>query len=212
MPSLRPTAGFYAKTFGALFAASFVIGLALFTIILSGGDAPERQTSVSADRQNAVVLKPLAPGVVVTSQLRPGDFAGLRRRGARAVIDLRPEGEAPDQPTVREMAGAAQAASLSFFYTPTPHGAVPPEVVRDFTAALALIRANPGVGAAEGAEAPIVLFCRSGARAVRVWALAEATRPGGMSLEQIERAATGAGFSIDDERQEIVRRIAARGA
>ncbi|QLP97050.1 MAG: hypothetical protein HZY79_06130 [Rhodoblastus sp.] len=162
-------------------------------------------------RQEVVTLKPLAPGIAVASQLLPGDLSELRARGVRAVIDLRPDGEAPDQPSASTMADAARAARLSFFYTPTPHGVVPPDVVHDFSTALVQIRAQPAAASPDAAQAPIVLFCRSGARAVRVWALAEASRAGGMSLDEIERAATGAGFSIADERDEVARRIAARG-
>lgn len=202
--SNRPAIGFYAKTFGAVFLVSFLVGLVTIAILAR----PRRVEAIP--RQDAVTLKPLTPGLVVTSQLLPGDLIGLRERGVRAVIDLRPDGEAPDQPTARAMADAAQAQGLSFFYTPTPHGVVPAEVVHDFSAALAFVRAKAPVSP-DASQAPVALFCRSGARAVRVRALAEASRASGMSLDQIERAAMGAGFSIADERDEIVRRIAARG-
>jgi uncharacterized protein (TIGR01244 family) len=151
-------------------------------------------------RTPTVAYKELQPGVFVGAQIVPADMAALRANGFNAVIDLRPDGEAPDQPPSTQMAAAAQKAGLAFSYTPTPHGAVPGVTVDQFAKALS-----------ESAR-PTLLYCRSGTRAARVWALSEASRVGGLEADAILRAVAAIGLSADDVRADTDARIARRGA
>jgi len=98
------------------------------------------------------------------------------------------------------MAAAAQKAGLAFSYTPTPHGAVPGVTVDQFARALS-----------ESAR-PTLLYCRSGKRATRVWALSEASRLGGLDADAILRAAAAIGLSAEDVKADIDARIGRRGA
>src|SRR5689334_9969191 len=56
----------------------------------------------------AAPAKHLAPSLDLAAQLPLAAVAPLRSRGYTTVIDLRPDGEAPDQPTSREIAAAAK--------------------------------------------------------------------------------------------------------
>jgi uncharacterized protein (TIGR01244 family) len=176
-----------------IFALAVLTGVLL--VLASGwyashGVAAQPQPSVSH----------LIGGIEVSQQIAPEHMAALKEQGIRTVIDLRPDGEAPGQPSSDAMAQAARQAGLQFGYVPVPHGDVPPSAV---DALGNLLARSPQ---------PVLLYCRSGSRAVRAWALVEASRPGGLNAEDIAQHARGAGRPVDDLRDQIERRIAARGA
>lgn len=150
-----------------------------------------------ASRKVPIEIRPLATDISVTSQLQLRDIRGLKGRFA-TVIDLRPDGEAADQPSSEWVASNCKAWGLNFAYVPVQHGTIPDKSVRALEQA---IEENPK---------PILLYCRSGKRAVRTYCLAEASRPGGASLESIVSAAHAAGQSADDLTSELKSRIAQR--
>ena len=61
-------------------------------------------------------------------QLLPQDMEEAAARGFALVINNRPDGEAPGQPTSAEMAAAAKAAGLEYLYVPVRGGPGPSEV------------------------------------------------------------------------------------
>lgn len=135
----------------------------------------------------------------VASQLKPENFSYVRSFGVRAVVDLRPDGEAADQPSSQAMERAARDNGLHFYYIPIPHETIPDASVEALNKALE----EWGYGSA-------VLYCRSGRRAVRTYALVEASRPDGPAAGEILDMVVKAGFTADDLKAEIDRRIAAR--
>jgi len=80
---------------------------------------------------------------------------------------------------------------------PVPHGDIP----EDVAVRLQSVLADPR---------DVLLYCRSGKRAARTWALAEARRPGGLSAEQIQASVQGAGQDAADLRDRIDLAINAR--
>lgn len=134
----------------------------------------------------------------VAAQLETGDVAVARAEGFRAVIGLRPDGEEPAQPPANALAAYAGAEGLAFAHVPVPQGELPDAVADALGAALARV------------DGPVLLTCRSGRRAVRAWAVAEASRPGGASPEAILAAAGAAGHSVDDLADRIKARAARR--
>jgi uncharacterized protein (TIGR01244 family) len=175
----------------------FTLSLLAGIVLVLGWLAATRATA-----PDAATLGPLARltgSIQVSEQIRPEHLAALRKQGFRTVIDLRPDGEAPGQPSSTDMAQAAREVGLQFSYVPVPHGDVPPAAVQ----ALAQLLAQ--------APAPVLLYCRSGARAVRTWALAEASRPGGLDANSIAQRARSAGKPVDELQSQIAQRIAARG-
>lgn len=146
----------------------------------------------------AVPMKLLADGVWVSEQIGPLQMDQLREGHFATVVDLRPDGEVAAQPSSAEMADAAARAGLAFTYDPVPHGAIPDEAVSALQNALA------------SKPKPILLYCRSGRRAARTWALAEASRPGGLDAQAIQRIVQAAGQPMDDLQHDIQARIAAR--
>jgi len=152
-----------------------------------------------AAAQQPLQTSRLTDTVQVSGQIFPEHMQALKSQGIRTVIDMRPDGEAFDVPPSSVMAQAAKQAGLQFSYVPIPLGSsVPPATVD----ALAQLLAH--------APRPVLLYCRSGMRVTKAWALAEAARPGGLDAAAILQHARDAGRPVDELREQITQRIAAR--
>jgi sulfide:quinone oxidoreductase len=99
----------------------------------------------------------LTDTIAVSGQLDPQDLPALAEQGYRVVINNRPDGEAPGQPTSAEFAAAAAAAGLEYHYYPLNAFNYPGD---DVPAMAALF---------EDAERPVLAFCRSGTRSTNLW-------------------------------------------
>ncbi len=174
---------------GAVFLASVALG----AVLVAGAFGYSTWM-----RDRALPLHPLARDISITEQLRPEAMRQLTADGFATVIDMRPDGEAADEPRSSVMASAAQANHLHFAYVPVPHGDIPDSVVASLKTALV---ANPG---------PVLLYCRSGRRAARSWSLVEASKAGGMSTDEILAAVKSTGQTADDLHDAIARRVQAR--
>jgi uncharacterized protein (TIGR01244 family) len=173
------------------FLAAIVVGAAA---VLAAAAFERRGPAPRVD------ARPLAHGVWISEQIGPEQLAGLKSQGFRAVVDLRPDNEAAGQPPASAMGEAAAKLGLRFDYVPVTHGDVPPGAVDALGKALA------------AGQTPVLLYCRSGRRAARTWALAEASRPGGLDARAILNAVRQAGQDAGDLADPIASRIAARPA
>jgi uncharacterized protein (TIGR01244 family) len=113
----------------------------------------------------------------VAPQLSLEDLPEIASLGFRHVINNRPDGEAPDQPSSAEVKAAAEAAGLGYVHAPFV-GQPTAEAVR----------------AAMSAKDKTLAFCRSGTRSVTAWAFAQATS--GAAADQIVEAAARAGYNL----------------
>ena len=173
---------------------------AIFWLAVLGGFGMELGTA-AYDRWKAAApfhLQRLTAEVSVSEQIALAAIPRVKLRGFAAIIDLRPDGEADDQPSAAEVGAAARRAGLAFAYVPVPHGDIPGDSVAALRDAMAK------------SPRPVLLYCRSGRRAVRTWSLVEAERADGLSANQILAAVQGAGHSAADLRDAIDRRIAQR--
>ncbi|WP_226553435.1 bifunctional protein tyrosine phosphatase family protein/NAD(P)/FAD-dependent oxidoreductase [Celeribacter naphthalenivorans] len=137
-------------------------------------------------------IKRITDGLSVSGQVQPEDMAKLKRRGFRAVVCNRPDGEAADQPTHEEMARAAEAEGLEFLYLPVTPGMVTEETATAFRQALTEL---PG---------PVFGYCRTGTRTTTLWSLAMAKEK---SVVDILAATNAAGYDMTG----VARRIANGG-
>ena len=183
----------------AVFGTAFLCGVAGIIALALFLNAPAEPRQAASPR-TPVVLQALSEGLFVAPQIDPWDMDEVMGRGIRTVIDLRPDGEAEGQPDSALIGQLARNRTMRFAYVPIPHGEVPDAVVDRLAAVLAQ---NPG---------PILLYCRSGKRAARTWALAEAARPDGLSPEAIEARVIAVGQPIDDLSNRLRIRAARRAA
>ncbi|MDO6457323.1 TIGR01244 family sulfur transferase [Celeribacter halophilus] len=152
-------------------------------------------------------IKKITDGLSVSGQVQLDDMEKLKRRGFRAVVCNRPDGEAPDQPTHEEIAKAAQAAGLEFLYLPVTPGMVTEETADAFRTALTEL---PG---------PVFGYCRTGTRTTTLWSLAmakdksvvdilAATKAAGYDMTGVARRIANGGVtptdSVEDAKHEVV--------
>ena len=163
----------------------FALGSASYTTVPDAPPPPPGVTHLTRE-------------IAVSGQLRVDEVAELGRAGYDAIIDLRPDGEAPDQAPSAALAAEARSVGIKFFYAPVAHGAIADGAVATLETALA------------STSGRVLLYCRSGKRAARTWSLVEASRPGGRNAAQILAAVKDSGQSADDLAADIARRIAAR--
>jgi uncharacterized protein (TIGR01244 family) len=145
-------------------------------------------------------LVPVADDLFVTSQLNRSSLRYLRRQHIRTIVDMRPDGEAKDQASSSEIESASGSYDIEFHYIPVPHEAIPDKAVTDLDEILS------------HRTEPAVLYCRTGRRAVRLFALVEASRKDGPNSDAILKMVRAAGFSADDLKENIAQRISRRSA
>ena len=132
----------------------------------------------------------LTDSVAVAGQIAPGDLAAAARQGFAHVVNNRPDGEEPGQPTDAELRRSAAAAGLAYTAIPIDHRGMDREQVSAMAAVL------------DAAAGPVLAFCRSGTRSTNLWALAEASRGGDVGT--IVAAAAGGGYDVAGLRPTLV--------
>jgi sulfide:quinone oxidoreductase len=93
--------------------------------------------------------------------------------GYRVVINNRPDGEVPGQPSSEDMRSAVEAAGMAYVYYPLNAFNYPGE---DIAAMRALF---------DNASEPVLAFCRSGTRSTNLWI---STREGAERAAALQRA------------------------
>lgn len=131
--------------------------------------------------ETGLELKKINDKVSVSPQIAPEDIAAIKAAGFVAIVNNRPDGEAPDQPTGDEIRQAAEAAGLAYHFIPMGREGVSPSMIENTRAAL------------EGSDGPVLCFCRSGTRSTTLWSLSQA---GTLSADEIISAAAGAGYDM----------------
>ncbi len=130
----------------------------------------------------------------VAPQIDPSELGALAAQGFRSVINNRPDGEAPDQPSSAAMEAAAERAGLAYASIPVVSGQLQDDQVQAFAAALAEM------------PTPVLAFCRTGTRSTMLWALGAARTA---SPDAVLARASEAGYDLSALRQRLV---AASGA
>ena len=120
-------------------------------------------------------------------QVMPADMAAAKAANFTMILNARPDGEedADDQPPSALLKAAAREAGLTYAYVPILNGAVFPHN--------ALIAAGEALADNDG---PVLGFCLTGMRSLRLWALSSALY-GSLAPQDMLNAATKAGFSLD---------------
>ena len=128
------------------------------------------------------MLRQLDEKTLVSGQIAPDDVAALKQQGVTMIVNNRPDGEDPGQPTGAEIEAAARAAGIGYRFVSIRRGPGPAEVeaMRD--------------ALHECGEGKLLAYCRSGTRSTFTWALAR--RDDGVPVEELQRRAAEAGFDL----------------
>jgi hypothetical protein len=149
----------------AVFVLAMLAGMAIFEWREGRGRGEKTYHSAQKTPRSAhkvPATRPLNASFSVAGQLQPGDMADMAARGFASVINNRPDGEGGSaQALSRDIEQAAQAAGMHYVYLPVIAGAIAPEQVHAMREAL------------NTAPAPVLAFCRSGARSVQLYTLSQ---------------------------------------
>ena len=126
-------------------------------------------------------VKRINEHVSVSPQISPDDLMAIKAAGFTAVINNRPDGESPDQPSSAAMEAAAAVLGLDYHYIPLGREGVSSQMVEETKSVL------------EGSTGPVFCYCRSGTRSTTLWALSQA---GKMPAQEIVEAAAHAGYDM----------------
>jgi uncharacterized protein (TIGR01244 family) len=118
----------------------------------------------------------------VAPQISAADVAEAARQGFKTVINNRPDGEDPAQPSGAEIEAAAIQAGLAYFHIPVRGGPTPEQV----EAESALLATAAG---------PVLAYCRSGTRSIVTWSLGQAAA-GARSRDELVALGQAAGYDL----------------
>ena len=126
-------------------------------------------------------VKRINDSISVSPQVSVADVVAIKAAGFTAIINNRPDGEAPDQPSGEAIRAAAEATGLAYHYIPLGRDGVTPDMVAKTREAL------------EGSAGPVFAYCRSGTRSTTLWALSQSGRK---PAAEIISEAAGAGYDL----------------
>ncbi|WP_454761160.1 TIGR01244 family sulfur transferase [Caulobacter segnis] len=119
--------------------------------------------------------------LTVSPQVTEADMARAAAEGFVLVINNRPDGEDPSQPSGATIEAAARAAGLDYLHVPVRGGPTQEQVDA--------VRA-----AVEAADGPVLAFCRSGTRSIVTWSIGQALA--GEDRETLVNQGREAGYDL----------------
>ncbi|MFG6157342.1 TIGR01244 family sulfur transferase [Halomonas sp. 1390] len=125
-------------------------------------------------------IQSLETGFAIADAVTPADLDEVARRGFRAVICNRRPGEAEDHPDDRRLRDRAAELGLAWRTIPVTPGDYGEADIAAFSEAL------------DELPTPILAFCKTGKRAVHLWAQAR-SREAGCDIPALLAAAHAAG-------------------
>ncbi|MBC6402914.1 MAG: TIGR01244 family phosphatase [Hyphomonadaceae bacterium] len=104
-------------------------------------------------------MNQIEDNVFVSGQIVPDDMDKLCLMGIRSIINNRPDGETPGQPSHAHIQSAAREVGFTCHHVPMG-GVVTPEII------------SASIDAYADTPKPILAYCRSGLRSATLWAFA----------------------------------------
>jgi len=106
-------------------------------------------------------MQRISDTLTIGPQLTADDIRHAKTKGFAAIINNRPDGEEPDQPSAAENGMAAAKERLGYSHIPVVPGQVSEGQVRAFQRALS------------EAGGPVLAHCKTGARSAMLYAIGE---------------------------------------
>ena len=119
----------------------------------------------------------------VAPQISVADVAEAARQGFKTMINNRPDGEDPAQPSSAEIEAAAAKAGLAYFHIPVRGGPTPEQVEAERKVL------------EEVAAGPVLAYCRSGTRSIVTWSLGQAAA-GERGRDELIALGQAAGYDL----------------
>lgn len=132
------------------------------------------------------MFRKLTDSIHVSPQITLDDIAEAAAMGVKLIVNNRPEGESDDQVPGAEIEAAAHAAGMDYVAIPVTHSGFSETQVVAMAKAL------------DGAEGPVLAYCRSGTRSTLLWALSEASQGG--DPDALTNMAAKAGYDVSPVR------------
>ena len=132
------------------------------------------------------MFRKLTDGIYTSPQITLDDVAEAAAMGVKLIVNNRPEGESDDQVPGAEIEAAAHAAGMDYVAIPVTHSGFSETQVVAMAKAL------------DGAEGPVLAYCRSGTRSTLLWALSEASQGG--DPDALTNMAAKAGYDVSPVR------------
>jgi sulfide:quinone oxidoreductase len=118
---------------------------------------------------------------LVSDQLTPNDIDLLAKEGIKTIVCNRPDGEGSDQPNFNEIESIAKQKKIECHYLPITTGKISDANVSEFSSLL------------EKCQGPILAYCRTGTRAITLWALANSQK---LSITEILSIGKKTGYDL----------------
>ncbi len=136
--------------------------------------------SSAARRRTMSDFRKVTDGFYVSPQISVDDVAQAKAQGFTLIINNRPDGESPGQPSADEIGEAARIAGLEYLFAPV--------VGRPGEGAIVAVRqavdAHPG---------KTLAFCRSGTRSICAWAMGQTDH---IDRDDLVRLGHAAGYDL----------------
>jgi uncharacterized protein (TIGR01244 family) len=117
-------------------------------------------------------MKKISDRLYVAPQLTANDIRQARAQGIAAIINNRPDGEEPGQPSAAQNRSVAEVEQLAYAHIPVTAGQVSEGQVRAFQKALS------------EAGGPVLAHCKTGTRSATLYAIGEVL-DGRMSKDRV---------------------------
>lgn len=138
-------------------------------------------------REIPLNIHELEPGFAISEALTPGDLDEVAQRGFKSVICNRRPGEADDHPDDADLSARAKALGIEWRCIPVTPGNYSEADIAAFGKAL------------DDLPTPILAFCRSGKRAVHLWAHSK-SQAASCDIPALLTAAREAGHDLEERR------------
>jgi len=129
----------------------------------------------------------LEPGFAISEAIAPSDLDEVAQRGFKSVICNRRPGEADDHPDDAALSARAKALGIEWRCIPVTPGDYSDADIAAFGKAL------------DDLPTPILAFCRSGKRAVHLWAHSK-SQGASCDIPALLAAAREAGHDLEERR------------
>jgi uncharacterized protein (TIGR01244 family) len=127
-------------------------------------------------------FRPVTPSFAVSPQIAPEDLTAAKAAGFTLIVNNRPDGESPEQPSGAEIEAAARSEGLDYAFVPVRGRPTQEQVYAVSRAVLAT-------------SGKTLAYCRSGNRSIMTWALGE-LMSGARSRDELLGLASAAGYDL----------------